>query len=106
MVGWHHQLRGHKFEQTPIDREGQGSLHIAAHGVANSQTQLTDQNTARKKKASLVAHMVMSLPAMQGVQSLGQEDPQRREWLLTPIFLPEESTDGVAWRAVVHCHKE
>ena len=49
MVGWHHQLRGHKFEQTPIDREGQGSLHIAAHGVANSQTQLTDQNTTRKR---------------------------------------------------------
>ena len=48
----------------------------------------------------------MSLPAMQGVQSLGQEDPQRREWLLTPIFLPEESTDRVAWRAVVHGHKE
>ena len=26
MVGWHHQLNGHEFEQTPGDREGQGSL--------------------------------------------------------------------------------
>ena len=26
MVGWHHQLNGHEFEQTPRDREGQGSL--------------------------------------------------------------------------------
>ena len=26
MVGWHHQLNGHKFEQTPGDGEGQGSL--------------------------------------------------------------------------------
>ena len=26
MVGWHHQLHGHEFEQTPGDREGQGSL--------------------------------------------------------------------------------
>ena len=26
MVGWHHQLNGHEFEQTPEDREGQGSL--------------------------------------------------------------------------------
>ena len=26
MVGWHHWLNGHKFEQTPGDREGQGSL--------------------------------------------------------------------------------
>ena len=26
MVGWHHQLYGHEFEQTPGDSEGQGSL--------------------------------------------------------------------------------
>ena len=26
MVGWHHQLNGHEFEQTPGDNEGQGSL--------------------------------------------------------------------------------
>ena len=26
MVGWHHQLHGHKFEQAPGDGEGQGSL--------------------------------------------------------------------------------
>ena len=26
MVGWHHRLNGHEFEQTPGDSEGQGSL--------------------------------------------------------------------------------
>ena len=26
MVGWHHWLNGHEFEQTPGDSEGQGSL--------------------------------------------------------------------------------
>ena len=26
MVGWHHQPNEHKFEQTPGDSEGQGSL--------------------------------------------------------------------------------
>ena len=26
MVGWHHQLNGHEFEQTPRDGKGQGSL--------------------------------------------------------------------------------
>ena len=26
MLGWHHQLHGHEFEQTPRDSEGQGSL--------------------------------------------------------------------------------
>ena len=31
MVGWHHQLNGHEFEQTPGDGEGQGSL--ACYGL-------------------------------------------------------------------------
>ena len=26
MVGWHHSLNGHEFEQAPGDGEGQGSL--------------------------------------------------------------------------------
>ena len=26
MVGWHYQLSGHEYEQTPGDSEGQGSL--------------------------------------------------------------------------------
>ena len=38
---------------------------------------------------SLVAQMVKSLPAVQETQvrSLGQEDPWRREWQPTPLFL-------------------
>ena len=38
MVGWHHQLDGHEFEQASelaMDRE---AWHSAAHGVAKSQT--------------------------------------------------------------------
>ena len=30
MVGWHHQLNGHEFEQAPGGDEGQGSL--TCHG--------------------------------------------------------------------------
>ena len=26
MVGWHHRLNGHEFEQARVDGEGQGSL--------------------------------------------------------------------------------
>ena len=26
MVGWHHRLNGHEFEQAPGDSEGQGSM--------------------------------------------------------------------------------
>ena len=28
IVGWHHQLSGHEFEQTPGDSGGQGSLSM------------------------------------------------------------------------------
>ena len=43
--------------------------------------------------APLVAQMVKNLPAIQEtwVQSLGWEDPWRRERLPTPVFLPGES---------------
>ena len=49
MVGWHHQLNGHKSEWTPVDSEGQRSLHIAVCGVAKSRTQLSDQKTTRRR---------------------------------------------------------
>ena len=45
MVGWHHQLNGHEFEQTLRDSEGQGSLvccnpwgsQTAGHDLATEQ---------------------------------------------------------------------
>ena len=45
MVGWHHRLNGHEFEQTLGCGEGQGSLACAVHGVTKSQTQLSDRTT-------------------------------------------------------------
>ena len=42
MVGWHHQLDGHEFEQAPGVGDGQGSLVCAVHGITKSQTQLSD----------------------------------------------------------------
>ena len=42
MVGWHHRLNGHEFEQAPWDSEGQGSLaHCSPQGT-KSQTRLSD----------------------------------------------------------------
>ena len=40
MVGWHHRLNGHKFEQALGDDEGQGSLVCRVQGVAKSWTWL------------------------------------------------------------------
>ena len=36
MVGWHHQLNGYGFEQTPGDSEGQGRLACWSPWVAES----------------------------------------------------------------------
>ena len=43
--------------------------------------------------ASLVAQMVKNLPTIweTWVRSLGWEDPRRRAWQPTPVFLPGES---------------
>ena len=32
MIGWHHRLNGHEFEQTLVGREGQGSLECCSSG--------------------------------------------------------------------------
>ena len=38
MVGWHHRLNGHEFEQTLGDGEGQGSLACCSSWVTEQQT--------------------------------------------------------------------
>ena len=42
MVGWHHQLNGHEFEQTVGDSEGQGSQACCSWWSAQSCTRLRD----------------------------------------------------------------
>ena len=43
MVGWHHWLDGHEFEQALEVSDGQGSLATPVHGVTKSWTQLSVQ---------------------------------------------------------------
>ena len=49
MVGQHHRLDGHEFEQALGDGEGQRSLasFAAVYGVTKSLTRLSDWTTAR-----------------------------------------------------------
>ena len=42
MVGWHHWLNGHEFEQAPVVGDGQGSLARCSPWVTKSQTWLSD----------------------------------------------------------------
>ena len=53
MVGWHHRLNGHKFEQAPGDGEGQGSLACyCPWGVMGSQG--VRHNWATKQQQSQI----------------------------------------------------
>ena len=41
-VGWHCQLNGHEFEQALSVADGREAWYAAVHGVAKSQTPLSD----------------------------------------------------------------
>ena len=41
MVGWHHRLDGHEFEQAPGVSDGQGGMVCAVSGVTKSWTQMS-----------------------------------------------------------------
>ena len=43
MVGWHHRLDGHEFEQALGDAEGQEAWRAAVHGVTKSWTREQQQ---------------------------------------------------------------
>ena len=42
MVGWHHRLKGHEFEQTPRDSEGQGNL-VCYNSLGRKESDTTEQ---------------------------------------------------------------
>ena len=51
MVGWHHQLNGHEFEQTLGDGKGQGSLVCCSpwgHKELDTIEQLNNNNLFKK----------------------------------------------------------
>ena len=51
MVGWHHQVNGYEFEQTPGDGEAQGSL------VCCSSRGLKDLATEQQQQQGIQDHI-------------------------------------------------
>ena len=48
MVGWHHRLNGHDFEQTLGDSEGKGSLSMGSQRVGHDL--VTEQQQTKWEK--------------------------------------------------------
>ena len=47
MVGWHHQISGHKFEQLREIVKDRGAWGAAVHGITKSGTQLSNRTATR-----------------------------------------------------------
>ena len=62
MVGWHHRLSGHEFEQAPGDGEGQGGL--ACCQITKSRTQLNNNNKKLKCPLKIKAKVTQSCPTL------------------------------------------
>ena len=52
MVGWHHLLDGHEFEQSQGDGEGQGSLAFCSPW-SSKESDTTDHNIATEQQQSV-----------------------------------------------------
>ena len=52
MVGWHHQLNGLEFEQTPGDSEGQGSL-VCCNPWDHKELDMTEQLNNKNARMGL-----------------------------------------------------
>ena len=57
IVGCHHWLNGHKFEQTPEVAKDREAWRAIIHGVAMSQTQLSEETTKSSPRV-----LALSLP--------------------------------------------
>ena len=53
MVGWHLQLNGHEFKQTPEDGEGQGSLVCCSSWGFKESDTIEQLNNNRRIKEQL-----------------------------------------------------
>ena len=61
MVGWHHQLNGHEFEQAPGDGEGQGSL-VCCSPWGHKESDVTEWLNSNTSKSLQTGWDPVSVP--------------------------------------------
>ena len=86
MVGWHHRLDGHEFEQALGVGDGQGSLHAAIHRVTKSWTQLsnwTEMNNAVNKTSKLIGIYRTTHPNNCNIHLLNKWCTEQLHWKIS-----------------------
>ena len=101
MVGWHHLLNGHEFEQTLGDSERQGSLECCSFmgcKEVDMTLRLNNKTHTHTHTRGFPGGTSGEKPTCQcsrykrrGFNPWVQKIPWRKVWQATPIFLPRES---------------
>ena len=101
MVGWHHQLSGHMFEQTLGDSEGQGS-HAVLHSMESQRVRhdLATEQQEETKPVGIFIQMNWICSSVLGKYDVYYGGGWRRQWHPTPVLLPGKSH---GWRSLVGC---
>ena len=92
MVGWHHWLNGHEFEQAPRVGDGQGSLAFYSPWGRRVRHDWETELNWKLFKSRLPSWLNGKESACRrpGLDSWVRKIPWRK-WLATPVFLPLES---------------
>ena len=95
MVGWHHWLDGHEFEQAPGAGDGQGSLACCSPW-GGSQTRLSDWTEL---------NTIFSVDSFVSLLSCTYTPPAPRVGLFLPLhascLLPRSLPPGLQWKLTV-----
>ena len=83
MVGWHHQLNGHEFEQAPGDSEGQGSLECCSPWVC-TESDTTEHARIADFQCCAIPFRFYPSPSRPGLQ---RQQTGWRGWTTHPIAL-------------------
>ena len=80
MVGWHHPLNGHEFEQTPADCDGQGSLaHCSPRGRRVRHDWATEQQQQSQRNRSNMESGFTLFPVTGLLLRLTREEESRAQ---------------------------
>ena len=74
MVGWHHRLNGHEFDQALGDGEGQGSLACCSPWGGREFAQLVSIDLVMPSNHLILCHPLLLLPSVFPMSQLFASD--------------------------------